>query len=134
MKMGIRLTTVMPKQLLAFSALLLIGAPLATSQKNSSPSHGTKGTVVHAANLYAQADESAARVSTVTPGREVIIAERSDKWLRVFANTDVEVVNEADAPVFGNETNAQPISGWVIDKGVVTANTPTGDAILFGEA
>src|ERR1700741_2298908 len=131
---GIRLTSVMQKRLLTLAALFLAATIIVSAQKNSPPSHGTKGTVVHVANLYAQADESAARVSTVTPGRELVIAERSDKWLRVFANTDVEVVNSSDAPVFGNETNAQPISGWVIDKGVVTANTPTGDAILFGEA
>ena len=133
MNAQIRQTIVIRKLLLVFSALLLMGAPLAKGQKNSPPSHGTKGTVVHVANLYAQADESAARVSRVAPGRELIIAERSDKWLRVFANTDVEVVNEADAPVFGNETNAQPISGWIINRGVVTANTPKGDDILFGE-
>jgi hypothetical protein len=130
----IRLTIVMQKRLLALFAFVLIGSTTALAQKNSSPPHGTKGTVVHVANLYAQADESAARVSAVTPGRELVIAERSDKWLRVFANTDVEVVTSSDAPVFGNETNAQPISGWIIDKGVVTADTPKGDAILFGEA
>jgi hypothetical protein len=106
---------------------------MASGQKNA-PAHGPRGTVVHVANLYVQADESAAKVSTVTPGRELVIAEHSGKWLRVFANTDVEIVNEQDAPVFGNETNAQPISGWILDKGVVTADTPKGDEILFGEA
>ena len=133
MSTQIRQTSVMQKTLLVFSALLLvIGVPMAWSQKNAP--RGTKGTVVHVANLYVQADESANRVSSVTPGRELVIAEHSGKWLRVFANTDVEVVTGADAPVFGNETNAQPISGWMIDKGVVTADTPRGDQILFGEA
>lgn len=107
---------------------------LALGEKNSPPPHGPRATVVHVANLYVQADESADKVSTVTPGRELIVAEHSGKWLRVFANTDVEVVNEQDVPVFGNETNAQPISGWILDKGVVTADTPKGDEILFGEA
>src|ERR1700753_2007011 len=122
-------TTMTLNRLFLVSAVLLMLSPISWSQKNSPPPHGNKGTVVHNANLYAQADESAARVSTVTPGRELIIAERSDKWLRVFANTDVEVVNQNDAPVFGNETNAQPISGWILDKGVVTAATPNGDSI-----
>ncbi len=130
---GIRLTSVMQK-LLPACAVFLLGSAIVWGQKNSPPSHGTKGTVVRPANLYAQADESAARVTSVAPGRELVIAERSDKWLRVFANTDVEVVNSSDAPVFGNETNAQPISGWIIDKGVVTPDTPKGDAVLFGEA
>ena len=132
MNTGIRLTSVMQKPLLAFSALLLITAPLTHAQKNMP--HGTKATVVHVANLYVQADESADKVSSVAPGRELVVAEHSGKWLRVFANTDVEVVNQADAPVFGNETNAQPISGWILDKGVVTSDTQKGDEILFGEA
>jgi hypothetical protein len=129
---GIRQTIGMRKQLLAVSALVLIATTAAIGQKNAP--HGTKATVVHVANLYVQADESADRVSTVTPGRELIVAEHSGKWLRVFANTDVEVVNQQDAPVFGNETNAKPISGWILDKGVVAADTPSGDQILFGEA
>jgi hypothetical protein len=132
MDTGIRQTSVMQKQLLAFFALLLICTPIASAQKNVP--HGAKGTVVHVANLYVQADESADKVSSVTPGRELVIAEHSGKWLRVFANTDVEVVNEADAPVFGNETNYKPISGWILDKGVVTSDTQKGDEILFGEA
>ncbi|HMD20249.1 MAG TPA: hypothetical protein VKH40_07995 [Alloacidobacterium sp.] len=133
MDMGIRLTSVMQK-LLPACAVFLLSSAIVWGQKNTPSSHGTKGTAVHVVNLYAQADESAPRVTSVAPGRELVIAERSDKWLRVFANTDVEVVTSADAPVFGNETNAQPISGWVIDKGVVTSETPKGDAILFGEA
>ena len=129
----IRLTSVMQK-LLPACTVFLLGSAIVWGQKNSPSSHGTKGTVVHPANLYAQADESAARVTSVTPGRELVIAERSDKWLRVFANTDAEVVTSSDAPVFGNETNAQPISGWILDRGVVSSETPKGDAILFGEA
>jgi hypothetical protein len=64
----------------------------------------------------------------------MVIAEHSGKWLRVFANTDVSIVNEQDVPVFGNQTNTPPVSGWMIDKGIVTSNTPNGDEILFGAA
>ena len=129
---GIRQTIEMRKPLIAVVTLLLLGASAAMGQKNVP--HGSKGTVVHVANLYVEADESAAKVSRITPGRELVIAEHSGKWLRVFANTDVEVVSQQDAPVFGNETNAQPISGWILNKGVVTSDTPGGDQILFGEA
>lgn len=129
-----RQISVMRKHISVFSALLLLGVGMAWSDKNSPPPHGTRGTVVHVANLYVQADESSDRVSTVTPGRELVIAEHSGKWLRVFANTDVETVTSQDAPVFGNETNAQPISGWILDKGVVTSDTANGGQILFGEA
>src|SRR5277367_4863814 len=129
MRAGIRQISVMRKQLLAFTVIFLIGSAVAFAQKNVP--HGAKGTVVHVANLYVQADESADKVSSVTPGRELVIAEHSGKWVRVFANTDVEVVTQSDAPVFGTETNARPISGWIMDKGVVSSETPNGDQILF---
>ncbi|HVW79116.1 MAG TPA: hypothetical protein VHB45_15995 [Alloacidobacterium sp.] len=129
-----RLISVMRKRISVLCFLWLLGAGMAWGDKNSPPPNGTKGTVVHMANLYVQADESADKVSTITPGRELVIAEHSGKWLRVFANTDVETVTSQDAPVFGNETNAQPISGWILDKGVVTADTANGGQILFGEA
>lgn len=70
----------------------------------------------------------------MTPGRELVIAERSGKWLRIFANTDVEEASESDVPVFGQESAPQPVSGWIPDKGVVTAATANGDVILLGEA
>ncbi len=84
MDTGIRQISVMRKLLIFFSALLLISAPATKAQKNAP--RGMKGTVVHPANLYVQADESANRVSTVMPGRELVIAEHSGKWLRVFAS------------------------------------------------
>ena len=39
-----------------------------------------------------------------------------------------------DAPVFGHEAAAVPISGWMQAPGVVSADTPKGDLILFGAA
>lgn len=130
-----RQRNVMQNRIVSIATFLLLCPGLVfAADKKGAPPHGTKATVVHVANMYIQADESADKISTVTPGRELIVAEHNGKWLRVFANTDVEVVNQEDTPVFGNETNAQPISGWIQDKGVVAADTPNGDAILFGEA
>lgn len=129
-----RQTNVMRDRLLPLFVVLFASAAMAFGQKNAPPANGVKATAVHPTNLYVQADESASRAATLAPGREMIVAERSGKWLRVFANTDVTIVNEQDVPVFGNETNTPPVSGWVIDKGVVTASTPGGDEILFGEA
>ncbi|HEX3438604.1 MAG TPA: hypothetical protein VHT24_17675 [Pseudacidobacterium sp.] len=123
----------MRNQVLSCCVFLLLGV-MAFGQKNALPSNGVKATLVHQAPLYVQADETASRVTNIAPGREMIIAEHSGKWLRVFANTDVSIVHEQDVPVFGTETNTPPISGWVIDKGVVSSNTPNGDEILFGEA
>ena len=86
------------------------------------------------ANLYVQADESSDRVSIITPGREMVIVERSGKWLRVFANIDAPESREADLPVLDQGQEVVPISGWMLDKGVIEVNTPHGDQILFGEA
>src|SRR5882672_1486889 len=99
------------------------------------PKNGTRATVVRVANLYVQADEASDRVAQITPGREMVVAERSSQWVRVFANTDAPDTRQSDVPVFGNDAEtAVPISGWMLDKGIVTANTPKGDQILFGEA
>lgn len=98
------------------------------------PKNGPKATLVRLANLYVQPDESADRVAQVTPGREMVIAERSGHWLRVFANTDAPESRRADTPVLEQDTQVIPISGWMLDKGVIDTNTPQGDDILFGEA
>jgi hypothetical protein len=98
------------------------------------PKNGPKATVVRVANLYVQPDESSDRVGTVTPGREMVIAERSGDWLRVFANLDAPETRAADTPVLEQDTPVQPISGWIVDKGVISTDTPHGDQALFGEA
>jgi outer membrane protein assembly factor BamD (BamD/ComL family) len=98
------------------------------------PKNGPKATLVREANLYVQADESSDRVSVITPGREMVIVERSGKWLRVFANTDVPESREADMPTLEQDQTVTPLSGWMVDKGVIDVNTPHGDEILFGEA
>ncbi len=116
-------------------AILLCSAAAACAQKKPPPPPaGTKATIVRAEAIHVQGDETADRVGTVTPGRELIIVEHSGKWLRVFANTDTEIVREQDVPVFSNEQAQPSVSGWILDRGVVASDTPNGDAILFGEA
>lgn len=120
---------------LLFPALLLAIALSVSAQKPQTPTpKGIKATAVRVANLYVQPDEGSNRVGEVTPGRELVITERSGKWLRVFANTDVEVVSEQDTPVFGNEQDTPPLSGWMLDKGIVSTETDHGADILFGAA
>ena len=114
--------------------MVLCGPCAARAQKPTPPPSGTKATVIRVANIYVQADDSSARVGEMTPGREMVVSEHSGKWLRVFADTDVETVNEQDTPVFGGEQNTPPTAGWIIDKGVVDTSTPQGSVILFGEA
>lgn len=98
------------------------------------PKNGPRATLVREANLYVQADESSDRVSVITPGREMVIVERSGKWLRVFANVDAPESRQSDAPTLEQDQEVVPLSGWMVDKGVIDVNTPHGDQILFGEA
>jgi hypothetical protein len=92
-----------------------------------------RAVVLHEAVVYVASDSDSQRVSLVTPGHEVVIVEKSAPWVKVFANTDVEDDQE-DKPEFGDETMPTPASGWIRDKGVVSAQTPNGDVILYGAA
>ena len=98
------------------------------------PQNGTLATLVREADLYANPDDSAGPIADILPGRELVVVEQNGKWLRVFANTDAPDTRQADVPVFGSEGTAQPISGWMLDKGIVDINTPHGDLVLFGTA
>jgi len=121
------------------SLLLLTLAAPAFAQKPLPPAkmprNGTLATLVREANLYANPDDSSdGPIANILPGRELVVSERNGKWLRIFANTDVPDTRQADRPVFGSETEAQPISGWIVDKGIVDINTRNGDLVLFGTA
>jgi outer membrane protein assembly factor BamD (BamD/ComL family) len=68
-------------------------------------------------------------------GREMVVAEKSGPWVRVYANTDIqEQMNQRDEPMIGSDQNTPPISGWMEAKGVVQVSTPDGDQILMGAA
>jgi len=118
--------------------ILLASAAMAIPQKPlppvKVPQNGTLATLVREANLYANPDDSTGPIADILPGRELVVAEKNGKWLRVFANTDAPDTRQSDVPVFGNEGSAQPISGWMLDKGIVALNTAHGDSILFGSA
>jgi TolA-binding protein len=120
---------------LLLSSTLALTAAFAAEQKPSGP----VATVLRSTPLYVGADTSSQRLDYIIPGREMIIvgpssASKSGPWLRVFANTDVEQNRAEDAPVFGGESATPPVSGWIENKGVVTADTPNADAVLYGAA
>jgi len=94
---------------------------------------GPRATILRTTPLYVQPDPASQRVDRVQEGRELVIAETSGPWIRVYANTDVEEIAEKDAPVYGNEAAPPPVSGWIQAKGVVRETTPNGDAVLMGE-
>ena len=68
-------------------------------------------------------------------GREMVVAEKSGPWLRVYANTDIEEQHsDKDTPMVGSDETPPPISGWIEAKGIVEETTPNGDQILMGAA
>jgi hypothetical protein len=106
----------------------------ATSFAADKPPSGPVATVLRNTPVFVQADTGSQRLDTITAGREMVIVGQNGPWVRVFANTDVQQNQAADAPVFGNEAATPPISGWVQDKGIVSGATPNADNILYGAA
>jgi hypothetical protein len=77
-----------------------------------------RGVMVREANLFISPNASSQKLGTVGRGREIAVIEKSHEWIKVFANVDREL----------------SVTGWILDKGAIRANTPNGDKILFGEA
>lgn len=129
----------------SFSFALAIGAlaPLLSvtslsAQKRDNivkPMAGPRATALRVTWLYVSPDRSAQHVDRVQVGREMVIAEKSGPWLRVYANTDIQQEsNERDAPLISSDDVPPPISGWMEARGIVEESTPNGDQILMGEA
>ena len=117
--------------------LILCALPLAAQKKKDNlqkPLAGPRATALRVSWLYVSADLGAQKVGRVQIGRELVVAEKSGAWLRVFANTDIEEEHTSDAPIFDTNETPPPISGWMQAKGVVIENTPNGDQILLGAA
>src|ERR1700744_929532 len=103
-------------------------------QQMEKPIAGPRATALRITTLYVAPDPSSQKVDKVQIGREMVVAEKSGPWLRVYANTDIEEARGKDAPVFGTDETPPPVSGWMEAKGVVIETTPSGDQILMGEA
>ena len=125
--------------------LFLFAMPLCLAQKPSEKlpkppgkSYGEQmgpyATVLTEMTLYVQPDTTSTPVTVVEPGREMNISEHNGPWLRVFANTDINQEPTDDQPEFGNTAKLPPASGWVQDRGVISAQTANGDMVLFGAA
>jgi len=110
--------------------------PLSAQKKDKleKPMAGPRATPLRVSILYISPDTTAQKVDRVQIGREMVVAEKSGPWLRVYANTDIEEVREKDTPIFGHDETPPPISGWMEAKGVVVETTPGGDLVLMGEA
>lgn len=127
-----------PLALFAIALSVLCAAIPASAQKKpqqlEKPLAGPRATALRITILYVAPDPSSQKVDRVQIGREMVVAEKSGPWLRVYANTDIEELRGNDAPMFGTNDTPPPVSGWMQAKGVVVENTPNGDQILMGEA
>jgi hypothetical protein len=104
-------------------------------QQQVKPIAGPRATVLRVTNLYISPDTSSQKVDKVQIGREMVVAEKSGPWVRVYANTDIqEQMEQKDEPMIGSGETTPPISGWMQAKGVVEESTPDGDVILMGTA
>ena len=126
--------------LIAVGVVLLGALPARCEQKPKKdniqkPLAGPRAAALQVTWLYISPDRGAQKVDRVQPGREMVIAEKSGSWIRVYANTDIQEVSQKDEPIIGSpQDTPPPISGWMEAKGVVIETTANGDQILMGEA
>ena len=83
-----------------------------------------RGVMMRTGVIYISPDRSSAKLSDIGRGREVAILERTPGWVHVVATVDVDPDMETE----------KDITGWLVDRGVISPLTPDGDKILFGEA
>ena len=123
---------------LTFALALLCTVLTSQAQKKpkqpEKPMAGPRATALRITLLYISPDLTSQKVDRVQIGREMVVAEKSGPWLRVYANTDIEEARAKDAPIFGHDETPPPVSGWMEAKGVVIETTPNGDQVLMGEA
>jgi hypothetical protein len=123
----------------ALALLLLCAAlPALASDKKPQlvkPIAGPRATALRVTWLYVTPAADSQKVDRVQPGRELVVADHSGSWIRVYANTDIEQMrDQRDAPIIGDDQTPPPISGWMQAKGVVIESNPNGDQILMGAA
>jgi len=89
-----------------------------------------RGVMAREGIIYISPNTSSAKLSNISRGREVTVLERAPGWVHVVGTVDVSTTIE-----FGDEEqNDRNVTGWILDKGVITTATPDGDRVLFGEA
>ncbi len=121
----------------ALTTCALLGSSLAAQKRNPERAvdNTNRATILHTANVYAVADPADPPISTVVPGREIVINQRNGAWVNVFANTDEKEEDPDQKPEFTDpNTQTTPASGWIRDKGIVGPKTPGGDQLLYGTA
>jgi outer membrane protein assembly factor BamD (BamD/ComL family) len=90
---------------------------------------GPRGTLVHEATIHVAPDKDAAKIGIAERGHEIVVLETTHDWVHVEAILREPSREDAD---LGEE--AKTITGWISGKALITASTPNGDKIIFGEA
>ncbi len=85
-----------------------------------------RGIMIREGVIYVAPNTSSDKISNISRGREVAVMERSPGWVNVVGTVEV-------SPDPENESDRN-VTGWIMDKGVITTSTPDGDKIVFGEA
>lgn len=85
---------------------------------------GPRGIMIRDGVIYISPDAHSSKLSNIGRGREVVVLERTPGWVQVVGTVEVH-------PELESERN---VTGWMLDKGVITTETPDGDKIIFGEA
>ena len=120
----------------ALTLALLLTTPLLAQKKGKSGYDlAARAVILHDTIVYVTPDDNAQKVDEVTLGHEVVVIDHNGPWVKVFTNIDTPDQNDPDhEPEFATDAEPNPASGWIKDKGIVNAQTPDGDAILFGAA
>jgi hypothetical protein len=120
--------------------LALCCATAASGQRKApqpqKPMAGPRATPLQITIIYITPSTNAQKIDKVQIGREMVVAEKSGAWMRIYANTDItEIHNDRDTPMVGAENDSPPpISGWIQAKGVVVEDSANGDVVLMGAA
>jgi len=135
MKTRIHATRALILVLALFCAAMSANAQKKKGDQLEKPMAGPRATALRVTWLFVAPDTGSQKVDKVQIGREMVLAEKSGPWIRVYANTDIEEVHEdKDTPMIGDNQAPPPVSGWMQSKGVVAETTPNGDQVLMGAA
>jgi hypothetical protein len=108
------------------AAAFFMVSPIASAQ-----AQGQRGTLVHEETIRVSPAADAAKLGEAGRGHELVILDTSRDWTHVEA-----IIREPkkDADEDDPESEGKTITGWILDKALVTQATPNGDKIIFGEA
>ena len=87
-----------------------------------------RGIMLTSGTIYVNPSADSAKLSDISRGREVAVLDHSPGWVEVVGTVDVNVDAAEDSASDRN------VTGWIVDKGVITVSTPDADRIVFGEA